>query len=140
MLIATISLAFQVGIIILLLGGYLLKRKKRFRQHGITMLTGVVLHLIVIMAIMVPSFVLGIIPLISTNATIAVAIIAPVHAITGTTTAILGVWIVASWRLRGSFEYCAPKKKIMRATLILWATTLTIGVLLYLSLYTTLLS
>ena len=103
------------------------------------MLIAVVLHTITILTVMLPSFVLGIIPYISTNATDTIAIIAAVHGITGIIAAVLGVWIVASWRLRKSLQYCAPKKKIMLVTLTLWVITLILGILLYLNFYTTLL-
>jgi hypothetical protein len=136
MLVATISLAFQVAILLLLFVGYNLKRMARFRQHGVTMLVGVVLHLIMILGLMVPSFVIGVIPLISRNAASAVAMLVPFHIATGASAAVLGVWIVASWRMRPSTVYCAPKKKLMLATLILWTTALVIGIMVYLSLYT----
>ena len=53
------------------------------------------------------------------------------HAIAGTITAILGVWIVGGWRLRQSTQFCAPKKRFMLATLILWLATLTFGIIFY---------
>jgi hypothetical protein len=135
----TISLVLQIVVLVLLFSSLALKGKKKFRQHGITMVIAVVLHTITILTVMLPSFVLGIIPYISTNATDTIAIIAAVHGITGIIAAVLGVWIVASWRLRASLQYCAPKKKIMLVTLTLWVIALLLGILLYLNFYTTLL-
>jgi hypothetical protein len=57
LLVATVSLAFQLGVLALLLVGFGFKQRLRFRLHGIFMLTAVTLHLIIIGAIMVPSFV-----------------------------------------------------------------------------------
>jgi uncharacterized membrane protein YozB (DUF420 family) len=139
-LIATIGLIFQMIVLVLLVVGYVLKRRNRFHQHGVTMLTAVVLHLIMIFALMVPSFVIGVIPLIQANSTMLGVMLAPIHLVTGTVAVVLGVWIVTSWRLRKSLEYCAPKKRIMLITLTLWVATLIIGIFLYLSFYTTLLS
>jgi hypothetical protein len=136
---ATISLAFQIVILILLLGGYSLKRMKKLRQHGITMLVAVVLHIIMIFAVMLPSLVSSVIPLILVNSSTAVTIVAPLHGITGIIAAVLGVWIVTSWRLRASLQYCAAKKKLMDLTLTLWLIALLLGILLYLHFYTTVL-
>jgi uncharacterized membrane protein YozB (DUF420 family) len=135
LLVSTLSLIFQITVFILLLEGYILKKQQRFRLHGIFMLLSVVLHLVVILALMVPSFVLGVIPLITTQSFDANTILGPVHAATGTAAVVLGVWIVASWRLRQSNEFCAPKKKWMRITLAVWLTALVAGFLFYLSLF-----
>jgi uncharacterized membrane protein YozB (DUF420 family) len=139
-LIATIGLIFQVAILFLIFVGYTLMTKTRFRYHGIIMLIAVALHIIMILGLMVPSFVLAIIPLITENSTNVGVMLAPIHIIPGTIAAVLGVWIVSSWRLREPLQYCAPKKRIMVVTLILWVTALVIGVLVYLGLYTNLFS
>jgi uncharacterized membrane protein YozB (DUF420 family) len=55
----------------------------------------------------------------------------PFHANAGTATAILGIWIVASWRLRQTTKFCAPKRKFIRATSIMWLFTLSLGVIFY---------
>jgi uncharacterized membrane protein YozB (DUF420 family) len=138
-LVASSSLAVQIVVLVLLMGGYWLKRMKRFRQHGITMLTAIILHLITVLAVMLPSFVLGVIPLIFADASFAIAIIAFLHGITGIIAGAFGVWIVTSWRLRASLQYCTPKRKLMRLTLILWLIGLLLGILLYLNFYTTVL-
>jgi len=134
-LVATVSLVLQIVVLILLFGSLGLKGKKKFRQHGITMLIAVVLHTISILTVMIPSF--GAIT--SGNFSAVVSAITYVHGITGILAEVFGAWIVASWRLRTSLQYCAPKKKLMRITLILWLTTLLVGILLYLHFYTTLL-
>jgi hypothetical protein len=57
----------------------------------------------------------------------------------GIIVAVLGVWIVTSWRLRTSLQYCSPKKKLMLLTLTSWLIALLLGILLYLHFYTTIL-
>ena len=125
--IATISLVIQLAVLTLLLIGYEFKRRLRYRVHGIFMLSAVILHLAAIFAIMVPSFIAITIEKPSTLITT----IAPLHATAGTITAILGIWIVGGWRLRQSTQYCAPKKKFMLATLILWSATIAFGIIFY---------
>jgi uncharacterized membrane protein YozB (DUF420 family) len=136
---ATVSLVLQIVILVLLFGSVGLKGRKKFRQHGMTMLLAVVLHTITILLVMIPSFVSGFIPYFSTNISDTVSIIAIVHGAAGILAEVLGVWIVTSLRLRKSLQYCAPRKKLMRITLILWLIALFLGVLLYLSLYLTIL-
>jgi len=131
-LISTTSLALQIAVLFLLFGSVWLKTKKRFRQHGITMLTAVVLHTITIVLVMIPSFR----AIMAGDFPILVSTITSVHGILGILSEVLGVWIVASWRLRASNQYCAPKKKLMLLTLTLWITAIILGVLVYLHFYT----
>ena len=134
-LVATVSLVLQIAILILLFGSLTLKNKKKFRQHGITMLIAVALHTTSILAVMIPSFAaIG-----SANLAATISSIAYIHGITGILAEIFGVLIIASWRLRTSLQYCAPKKKLMRLTLVFWIIALFLGILLYLHFYTTLL-
>ena len=108
-LIATASLSIQIVVLFLLLYGYLLKRQLRFRQHGIAMFAAVVLHLAMVFAIMIPSFVLSIFPDFI-------------------------VWLVASWRFH-DVKGCFKKKRIMLTTMALWLVSLSFGIALYTILY-----
>jgi uncharacterized membrane protein YozB (DUF420 family) len=50
----------------------------------------------------------------------------------GITADILGIWLVASWRLKVELKTCFAKKKFMRATITLWLIALVLGFILYL--------
>ncbi len=126
-LVATVSLALQIGVLALIMIGFGFKLRLRFRLHGSFMLTAVVVHLITIGVVMIPAF----IAIIIEKPPILISSFAPFHAVLGTITAILGVWIVGSWRLRQSTKFCAPKRKFMRATFILWLVTLSLGIIFY---------
>ena len=141
-LLATINLGAQIVVLVLLLAGYWLKRMEKFRQHGMTMLTAVVLHLIMVFTVMLPSFVSAVIPTVLANTSAVVLVIGPIHGTIGIIAAVLGVWIVASWRLRASLQYCGldkSKKKLMLFTLVLWLVSIFLGILLYLHFYSTIL-
>ena len=133
-LIATVSLVLQIAILILLSGSLELRRRKKFRQHGITMLSAVVLHTISIVAVMIPSF-----RVITAGDFTVFSLIAYVHGTAGALAELFALWILLTWRLRTSTQYCAPKKKFMLLTLTLWLTAIVLGILLYLYYYTTLL-
>jgi len=125
--IATVSMAFQLAVLALLIVGFRFKQRLRYRLHGIFMLTAVTLHLIIIGVIMMPSF----IAIIIEKPTSSIGLFAPFHAAAGTATAVLGVWIVGGWRLRLSTKFCAPKRKYMRITFILWLLNVSLGVIFY---------
>ena len=127
---ATISLIFQIVVLVLLFAGMGLKGRKKFRQHGIVMLTAVVLHTIIILAWMVPSFSLSFAGSINFADMIVVTIL--VHAFMGIAADLLGIWLVASWRLRADMKTCFAKKSLMRVTMTLWLIALFLGIVLYL--------
>jgi uncharacterized membrane protein YozB (DUF420 family) len=127
---ATISLIFQIVVLILLFAGVGLKGRKKFRQHGIVMLTAVVLHTIIILAWMVPSFTLSFSDSINLADVIVVTIL--VHALMGIAADLLGIWLVASWRLHADMKTCFAKKSFMRVTMALWLIALFLGIVLYL--------
>jgi uncharacterized membrane protein YozB (DUF420 family) len=131
LLIATVSLAFQLLVLAFILIGFEFKRRLQFRMHGFCMLTAVALHLLIIGIIMVPSLVLALVPIILEKPLSLIGLFTPFHAVLGTVTVLLGIWIVGGWRLRQSIKFCAPKRKFMLATFILWLVTLTLGVIFY---------
>lgn len=131
-LIITTSLTIQIIVLFLLMYGYLLKRKLKFRQHGITMAAAVVLHLTMVFYIMIPSFVLAVIPDYIVPAPLEiVSVVGLIHGILGTITLSMGVWIVASWRFRKNLNGCFNRKKTMLKTLTVWVATLVFGITLY---------
>jgi uncharacterized membrane protein YozB (DUF420 family) len=131
-LVATISLVTQIVVLVLLFGGIWLKGKKKYRQHGIMMFTAVVLHTVVILAWMIPTFSSLFSYPITLNPVNAFLVAILVHAFMGIAAVILGIWLVASWRLQVDVKACFAKKKAMRVTLTLWLITLVLGIILYL--------
>jgi uncharacterized membrane protein YozB (DUF420 family) len=121
----------QIAVLILLLCAIWLKRTKKFRQHGITMLAAVVLHTVTILAWMIPSFSSLFSPSTSISLADVLTVAIIVHAFTGIAAAILGIWIVASWRLKTDMKSCFAKKSAMRVTITMWLIALAIGIILY---------
>lgn len=133
LLVSTVTLAIQLIIFVLLIVGYNLKRKNRYRQHGFIMVSAVILHMISVLAIMVPSIV--VIAFTPTGLPEAVVALSGVHAFFGLTVLALGIWISVSWRFRHSLQYCAPKKRFMLVTFTVWTIAIIIGTALYFILY-----
>jgi uncharacterized membrane protein YozB (DUF420 family) len=129
-IVATASLVIQLVILGLLVAGVWLRAKKKFRQHGITMLTAVVFHVVIIFAWMVPSFDIFIFadPI---NLADEITLLILVHAFTGIAATALGIWLVAAWRLKADMKTCFAKKRVMLATITLWLIAIVIGFILY---------
>jgi hypothetical protein len=126
-----VSLVLQIIVLALIIFAVILKSKKKFRQHGLTMLGAVVLHIGSILTVMVPSFGLffgsG-----SINFTDTVTVISLVHGFAGLIAAVLGVWLVGSWHLKADMQGCFQKKRLMDLTFGLWALAIVLGVIIYL--------
>jgi hypothetical protein len=128
----TASLIIQIIVLFLLTYGYFLKRKLKFRQHGIIMTTAFVLHLSMVFYVMIPSLVWAVIPeYIVPSPLQLVSVIGLIHAILGAVTLSLGVWIVGSWRLNKNIQGCIRRKKYMLKTIAIWIATLSFGITLY---------
>ncbi len=134
-LVATASLAIQIVVLFLLIYGYLLKKQLRFRQHGIAMFAAVVLHLATVFALMIPSFVLAIVPhFIIPKFYGITSVVTLVMAVAGALAASLGVWLVASWHFH-DVKGCFKKKRIMLTTMAMWLVSLSFGIVLYIIFY-----
>jgi len=132
-LLATVSLVIQLVVLVLLVAGVGFKRQKKFRVHGLLMFVAVVLHLLTVLLIMAPSF--SVIAFTPTGLSLTITLMSIVHGIFGIIALGLGIWLVASWRLRESLQFCAPKKMFMRATFSIWIIAIVIGIAVYFSLY-----
>lgn len=135
-LIGLASLLVQLSVLAMLVYGYYLKSKLRFRRHGIVMASAAILHLGFVLVIMIPSFVLAVIPnyIVAAPLTLT-SIVGLIHAITGATTITLAVWLVLAWRFKKDFSGCFGRKKVMLPTLSLWFVTLMLGIVLFVIFY-----
>ncbi len=131
LLVATISLVIQLVVLVLLLAGFGFKRSFKFRVHGFTMTVALVMHIVTVVVIMIRAFVIALIPITIEEPLSLIGILSPLHAALGTITIILAGLIIGAWRFRKSTKFCAPKRKLMRATFILWLVSLAIGIVFY---------
>jgi uncharacterized membrane protein YozB (DUF420 family) len=135
-LIATVSLIIQVIVLFLLLYGFSLKRKLKFLQHGRVMAEALILHLIMIFAIMTPSFAYTVVPsYIIPFPLELISIVGLFHGIAGIAVIILGGWLVAAWHFNKKFTGCFKRKSIMQVTITAWISALIFGIVLYMLFY-----
>jgi uncharacterized membrane protein YozB (DUF420 family) len=129
---STVSFFIQIVVLALLIGAIILKRRKKFRQHGIVMLSAVMLHIISILAVMIPSFAAffggsGLVDYADVY-----VVLTLIHVATGVTSALLGVWLVSSWHLKVNMQTCFKRKRFMDVTMGLWSSAIIIGIVLFL--------
>jgi uncharacterized membrane protein len=116
-------------------------------KHAMLMGSGIVLHTVAIVAIMVPSLLsMGV---LLRNLLTGFALLTIVHATVGSLVEIMGIWLVATWVLlplrrsarttwlsnTASVEKCFKRKNVMRVTIALWLTELILGIFIYMMLY-----
>lgn len=131
-LIATASLIVQIVVFVLLVVGFYYKRRQKFRWHGIVMASAVVLHLVTIFAVMIPSFVLAIVPeFIIPEPLMLVSMAGLFHGVFGIAAVGLGIYLVAAWGFRRDVQGCFKRKRIMDLTITVWLIALLLGFLIY---------
>jgi uncharacterized membrane protein YozB (DUF420 family) len=128
----TASLIIQIIVLFLLIYGYFLKRKLKFRQHGITMTVAFILHLSLVFYVMIPSFVWAVVPEYIVPTPLGIhSVVGIIHGILGIIALLLGAYLVGSWRLSKNIQGCINRKKFMLKTLTVWIATLIFGIILY---------
>jgi uncharacterized membrane protein YozB (DUF420 family) len=130
---STISLSIEMVALGLLISGYLLKRQKKYRQHGLSMLSALALHIVAILFVMVPSLAAFFSVPSAVNFADILVIVTLVHVSAGLLAALLGVWLVGSWHFQESLQTCFRKKRVMDVTLSLWLLAIALGLVLYLA-------
>lgn len=132
LLISTTSLIVELVVLGLLIFGYTLKRKQKYRQHGITMTAAVAMHLITIFSWMIWSLI-SFFSSASVNYAEPLILTTLAHVALGTIAAALGVWLVGTWHLQTNVQKCFARKRIMLTAITLWSITILLGIVLYLA-------
>jgi drug/metabolite transporter superfamily protein YnfA len=132
--VGNISLALQVAILFLLILGLPFFRgqngKKNFVWHGYSTVAALVLHTILILIVMIPSFTRGFSEF--GELTLFNSITVWSHAVLGTTAEILGIILVVAWLRKGPSKMaCALWKKWMIPTFIIWTISIINGALVH---------
>jgi hypothetical protein len=136
------DLFLQVSILCVLAVSVVLERKKKMRLHGSTMIAAVVLNIVSFIVVMGPAW-----DNFGEGGTGAMGTVAMAHVATGGLAFLLSIWLAGSWFLSATFLQAATPKfmrcygqKIpMWITLVLWVTSLVLGITLYMMLNTSLL-
>jgi uncharacterized membrane protein YozB (DUF420 family) len=128
----TASLVIQIVVLALLVYGATFISKTKFRKHGIIMSTAIILHLVMIFAIMIPSFILAVVPgYIVPMPLEVISLISLVHGVTGVASMILGVGLVGAWRFNKEVTGCFKRKPYMLWTRAVWIIALILGIVIY---------
>ena len=123
-----ITLALQIVILALLLIGvrYARKIRMKFIRHGQLTTIAFILHTVLILLVMVPTFsslitIIGFLPWWAN-------IVILTHAIAGTMAEMLGAILIISWRFMPLAKSgCLKRKRWMKPTFYIWALSLILG-------------
>jgi hypothetical protein len=137
-----LDLVLQISILGLLTVSMLLAQRKKMKLHGQTMLVAVVLNIISFAVVMGPAW-----DNVGEGGSGSIGTIAMAHVSTGGLAFLLSIWLAGSWFLSTtilqaatpSFMRCYTQKIPMWITLLLWTTSLVLGIALYLMVNTTIL-
>jgi hypothetical protein len=121
------NIIVQISILLLLILGLILKKKRKYIWHGDIMLLAVIINALLLLSHMGPSLIY-----LPDEPTF-VTVLGIIHAGIGTVAEFGGAWIVVKWWAHGGSEikYCATKRSLMRKILILWVAALGLGLVFY---------
>src|SRR4030067_2534165 len=128
-----IGLVLEIVVLILLfVARYKFVRSGKTVAHGYTVTVALVLHAISVIVVMIPSFTRSLDILISDF--LSPAIVATwVHVPLGFVVLILGAYLISEWRFQSAHVICYRRVKLMRPLWLLWAFSVVLGILLYMS-------
>ena len=129
-LMAQANLLIQTVILLLIVLGIFLARKRNFNWHGNTMLVAVLINGLMLVSHMGPALV----RIVEEGASKldAVALLGITHGVVGAAAGFLGIWLVGMWVYVGTeTKYCIMKKKWMWKIVILWTVSLGLGYAYY---------
>jgi uncharacterized membrane protein YozB (DUF420 family) len=129
-----LNLLVQIAIAVVLAISLIFKFRKDYVKHGATMGIAIALNTISVLLIMVPSLLSK--QILLEDLTTRFALVTVSHAILGSITEILGIYLLAKWIMnRHDLKTCFRNKRTMRVTFFLWAVELITGVYIYTMLY-----
>jgi uncharacterized membrane protein YozB (DUF420 family) len=133
--ITDVNLVIQIVTFLLIVLGFRFKIRKKFQIHGYIMGVAVLLHLVFFIIAMWPSFSGGF-EFFTTSIFLTGVLAMWIHAVAGTISLIIGLFIVLGWLLHVSdIARCFKRKRLMDVTLIFWLISLIFGIVTYLGFY-----
>jgi uncharacterized membrane protein YozB (DUF420 family) len=133
-LVADVNLLLQLTILLVLILGWRFERGGDYLKHGIMMGTALAFHTLLIFLVMVPS--LRVSTGLFANLLNRLTLVVLSHSTLGSLVEVLGIYLFSVWLSdRGVSKACFRNKGIMKATVILWAIEIVLGIYLYILLY-----
>jgi uncharacterized membrane protein YozB (DUF420 family) len=129
-LMAQANLLIQSVLLLLIVLGIVLARKRNFNWHGNTMLVAVLINGLLLVSHMGPAMVRLVEEGINQLDT--VTLLGMTHGVVGAVAEFLGIWLVGMWVYGGTeTKYCMMRKKWMWKIVILWTIALGLGYVYY---------
>jgi uncharacterized membrane protein YozB (DUF420 family) len=131
-----VNLILQIAAFLIIVFRLVYKNKNKFKIHGVSMGTAVILHVVSFLTVMGPIFFRHFGDFVDS---ISYAEIQTtwIHAIPGAAAMILGILLVLLWALKPSnIAACSRRKRLMDLTVLLWLISLVFGIVTYMLIYT----
>jgi uncharacterized membrane protein YozB (DUF420 family) len=130
-----VNLILQIVMFLIIVIGLVYKNKNKFKIHGGLMGIAVILHVLSLLAVMLPSFNNNYEYFTTETSTLGVQT-TWIHAVPGAIAMIMGIILVGAWALRPSnLAACSRMKRLMDITVLLWLISLTFGIATYIVFY-----
>jgi hypothetical protein len=131
--VGNISLILQIIILFLLTSGFPLAKginKKKLAWHGYLTIAALILHTILILIVMVPSFTGSFEEIGELSAISSFTVWS--HAVLGTAAEVLGIILVGAWLSKPTSRMnCAKMKRWMTPTFIIWVISIINGAIVH---------
>lgn len=129
-LMAQANLLIQTVILLLIVLGVILARKRVFGWHGNIMLVAVLINGLMLVSHMGPALVRVVAE--GASKLDVVTLLGMTHGVVGAAAEFLGIWLVGMWMYVGTeTKYCVMRKKWMWKIVILWMVSLGLGYVYY---------
>jgi hypothetical protein len=129
-------LAFQSVFLVLLFVSIAFRMKGNYLVHGIIMIVAVATGWVALV-MTVPDFMNSSYTQTITNPSSTFALVGS-HVFLGVATLVSVTWLIALWRPKSSTDFAAKSKRIWQSNAILWVLAYVVGLMLFLTLHTSL--
>jgi hypothetical protein len=139
LLIADLSFGLQVSVLAILFVSLGLKLGGKYFWHGVLMLLALILHTASIFVVMAPSLMALARPILNFPLN-RLSVVVMLHVAFGVLAEVMAIWLVGAWHLQPDASPCVRRKNWMRVAFAFWVAALVLGILLYVLLYTALIT
>jgi uncharacterized membrane protein len=125
-----ISMILQLGVMVVILVGFVFANRRSFMSHGVVMFIATLLNTGSILVVMIPvALRLGDSSIIGFN------MLFRTHALLGIIIEAAAIYLLADWRFQKPGPTCFQRKNWMLTLTLVWIGELILGMLLYIRLY-----
>lgn len=125
-----VSMILQLFSLLILLVGFFIVNRKKYRFHGVLMFSATLLNTLAVLIVMIPvALRLSRISIPGLN------LIFRLHSLLGFTVEVIAVYILVEWRFQKPGPTCFKRRRRMLGLGLAWMAEVILGMLLFMNLY-----